>query len=740
LLKEASGKSIKQATKELLEQHDISVFDEKSFNDSVDKRMFWLKYEFANQLREMATEVGFESKLWAYLNNKILPKLLSSIGTDMSLDQKREELKGWVKRAKKGHALFVEALMGIGKTYSITEVLSSDDNLSAVIFLPTNRLCHEVASELKMKICQKRGLPLEEKDFEKGESPFDLRLKREYLENEVYWADGINEKECLHFHEIVKRYRDNWIKKIDLCGKCEINADCRFISHWKKAPLSRIVITSHQQYDHFHKQPNIRKWFKHGYDNRDMAVSRDFFIIDEDLVLSQCYQPIGLYPEQVTAFVSTITNFIEDFDDSREITNKIDILLAQINKCGTTSLVRPIDPEFTIPRYIVKAWEDSFYYQPAIIPEWLDWSEAVGNHLEIIENAIRLGFTVRKHKQTITDKHGDDVEIEVHMVYFPNPKSYDLSKLPPHIFFDGTKIDDDFLSKKLQNIKFKPMNIKIKPLWRLRVWQNINTDLTKKGIPTDKAKVETLIRDLIAERGRDHKYFLITIKEIRERYLNQFLDREFPYLAPVIVHYGNLKGINEANECRVGIMLGSFLLSDAVEIAMAMEFIQDQIPKKQITKTYGKLWKWKETNTVRVYEDDYADVGELSKTLRHSEQRQAIARTRYLFHDVDFYILSKDLVSDYELFLPQAETDQYRADLFKPRKRRSDADEKCDEIMEKVKDWLYRLGHDTVNAIDLYENYDNVRRQTAGKYLPEIADELGLIKVGKNKYGFPPDS
>ena len=40
-------------------------------------------------------------------------------------------------------------------------------------------------------------------------------------------------------------------------------------------------------------------------------------------------------------------------------------------------------------------------------------------------------------------------------------------------------------------------------------------------------------------------------------------------------------------------------------------------------------------------------IDELIKALRLSEQRQALARTRYLFHDVDFYIVSKDLVIPY---------------------------------------------------------------------------------------------
>jgi len=48
----------------------------------------------------------------------------------------------------------------------------------------------------------------------------------------------------------------------------------------------------------------------------------------------------------------------------------------------------------------------------------------------------------------------------------------------------------------------------------------------------------------------------------------------------------------------------------------------------------------------RKYLEKYAVVDELVKALRLSEQRQALARTRYLSHDVDLYVVSKDLVSD----------------------------------------------------------------------------------------------
>ena len=38
---------------------------------------------------------------------------------------------------------------------------------------------------------------------------------REYLEDEVYWADGINETDCPHYVDFLSRFKDNWIKKAE---------------------------------------------------------------------------------------------------------------------------------------------------------------------------------------------------------------------------------------------------------------------------------------------------------------------------------------------------------------------------------------------------------------------------------------------------------------------------------------------------------------------------------------------
>jgi len=200
-------------------------------------------------------------------------------------------------------------------------------------------------------------------------------------------------------------------------------------------------------------------------------------------------------------------------------------------------------------------------------------------------------------------------------------------------------------------------------------------------------------------------------------------------------HYGNIRGINGAKDCDVGIMLGSFMPSDAVEIAMALEFIKLESLEKDITVTKNNLWTWKDTNSVRTYNEEFAIIGEMAKVYRHSEHRQALARTRYIFHDVDFYIISKDLVSDYDPYLNKIESNHYREDLFAPRPQRPEAIVKKEEVKKAVFDWLSK--HETVIPMEIHTNYENIGRHKASEYMKEMLEEGLILKQGKTKYRLP---
>jgi hypothetical protein len=351
------------------------------------------------------------------------------------------------------------------------------------------------------------------------------------------------------------------------------------------------------------------------------------------------------------------------------------------------------------------------------LPDFVNWEGNIPNYLEVIEHSIRFGFVVQKYAK-------------VAKAVLANPTKYNLSDLPPHVFFDGTLLHEKFLRHKLLGVEFEKLPIEIQSNRQLRVWQNINDNLPRETIKEDEENAKQFVAGIIQKYGNGSKYFIACSKAVRDTYLEDFIEKKYyPSYRIEICHYGKLRGFNDAEDCDVGIILGGFIPSDAVEIAMALEFIQENLQPNKILTTYGNLWKWKESKAVRKYNPEFMVIEELSRSYRLAEMRQAIARTRYLHHNVDFYILSKDPVEEYEPFLQKIETHQYREYLFPPRKPRND--NKYDPIKNAVMDWLKK--NETVNAIDIYNNY-KIRRQTVGEYLKKMAEEGLLVNKTKTKY------
>lgn len=743
-MENAKGKPIGEYIKDILATKKVFLPDYSIINDLIDTELP-LKMSFASeQLWNIVFKNGFDHQLDLFFN-KFADSIINPIATQLSLSEKRKDLLKWHMEASHGKALFVDAPMGLGKTYSIVETLSKNSALSAVIFMPTNKLCQEIVENLKRGIAQQKKIdPFEvqrhqEKVYDDNGSPkagedglFEYNFKRNFLEDEVYYADGINPNECLHFEEIAKRYSENWISKKDICKNCKTQINCRYLLHQEKLLKSRIVVTTHQQYDLFYSTPNLAFYHEH---NSNEKLQRDFFIIDEDIVVSKCYQPTAMDKPRLKAFIATISDFMTNPNNLKgnpipevAVAN-IESVLSRFERCDTSAIVPPIDPDFQIPDYVAESWNALGADHYHIIPETLDWSESIGNHLSLIENAIKKGFVVQSYEKTF-NTNGQKAVIKIKKAYLPNPKFYDLSNLPPHVFFDGTMLDQQFISNKIRNVEIKKFTIDVEPIWDIKLYQNIWTDLPKTRIDIDKKKVQSVINDIIVENGIDKKYFIVTNKELRDSYLEDWIKHEFPGINLVISHYGNLRGVNDAKDCDVGIMLGSYLPPDAVEISMAIDFIQGHLDKNRIMPTCGVdyLWTFAGNNFQRRYNDKFSIVGDLAKAYRQSEHRQALARTRYLFHDVDFYVLSKDLVGDYEPFFNQIETNDFRNDLFFKKKR---SDNKYSDVKAAVDDWLSK--HPTVNQTDIYINY-GIRRQTVGPYLEEMYNSGLLSKKSKKVY------
>jgi len=725
LLEKSSGMNFTTVAREIFVDRLNQELDEQLFETILDQKLMYLRQHIWLYRGLESFDTLSQQELEIYYN-----KIFSNTVSEIYLQKYREQLIGWVDLVDKDKALFVDCLMGIGKTNSIKMALAKRGNLSAVVFFPTNKLCLDFVKDLKRRIAEMNPSTLDKQDTgveiyedaidENGEPITDdvaghpvTRFSREFLQHEIYFVDGINKTECLHYNEIIGNYRLNWFKKKVVCQKCSKfkEGSCRFLKHDQLAPQSRIIVTTHKQYDRFYHNKKLHKWVVDG-----KKRNRDLFIIDEDIVLSQMYNPTSLTSEEIEDFVTTITGFLNEFSDTKEIRSKIDLLHSQLRKkYQKTSIIRAIDPDFKIPSEIKDAWQKASSDLTQLIPDHLDLSTTVANYIDMIEHGVRYGATVEAWGKRLR-------------FHLPNPKSYDLSKVPPHVFFDGTMLDDKFLSKKLKNIKFERFKIEVRIPWKFRIYQNTNTDLPMTKLNEDKNNVMDFVARVFRGVPDTKNIFIITTKTIRSEYLEKFVMENYSHRNVIIAHYGDLRGVNKAEKCTVCLMLGSFTQSDSVEIAMALEFLTTDVLSKDITVCEGNLWKMKEKNYVRVYNDKFAVIGEMAKAFRHSEHRQALARTRYVNHDVDFYILSKDLVSDYDPFLPKAETTQYMNDIFKSRPPRPDR--KFEEVkaatLEIIKEKEFALEMDVFRKT-------GISRRIIRKHLNELL-ENGTLSRKVTKY------
>lgn len=701
-----------------------------------------------------------------FLCDELYEEIYKTVSAEAYLAAKRTELLKWSNDLKKGTARFVDAPMGIGKTYSIVGLLSSNQTCSAIIFMPTKRLCEEICNKLIYYILKNNKVYANlDKDLDETSVTGSARTEqytRRFMErNGVYYMDGINKEECLCFDKITEQYSKRWFSKKNICDRCPKQPECRFLKHQKRAFYHRIIVTTHAMYDHIlqgykgfawgHNDRISEQDIKKKKENTDIPLfisERDMFIVDEDIVWSKCYQPICIDENELRIFTSTITSFLNDeayFKNkpvSREVFLKIDSILAQYIKCDITSYIPPIDTEFEFSKYIKNRWADSFKEQPEIIPYTLEISTKssvfIGNYLDFIENTIKKGFVVQSYKinkdgssvKPYTKTPADDNSIvKVKKGYFANPKTYKFdSDTPAHVFFDGTLSDITLLEHKLEGAKIDISKIQIdEPLWEMKVWQNINTDLPKSKLIKNEGKVKELITQIIKEVGvNNKKYFILTSKALREQ-IEDWLKTTYQttYIQPthiVIEHYGNLRGLNNAKECDTGIVLGSYMLSDAIEITMALDFIYKNFKSSNpvALTTEDNLWSWQGCRGVRKYKEEFEIIEKIANQYRHAEYRQALARTRYLEHPVNFYVFSKDIVTDYEPFVTKLETEQYKADIFPPVRRSDNKDAEIEAVVLK-----YLESNKYVSATDIHESY-KIRRQTVGKCLQRMF-EAGIL-------------
>jgi len=775
LLKHYYGQDIYECIQTKLEENILlSKTNFKDIKLEVDRIIYFKLHTTANDLNLVYEKMlkndymEVESLFKTYFE-----KIYHPICTARFLTKHRKELEQWTKKAKQNTALFVDAPMGLGKTYSIAQGLASNPNFSAVIFMPTKRLCLELRDELAKAISDNEKKYPQSDDiipvwlfdaelmkFDDNGDMIDQFKEEYYLDRGIYLFDGINKAECIKYEKILYRYDFGYYRKKDICNECEKIKTCRFLKHKDNLPNYRIIITTHFMYDLFYHNSSFRQWVnplkqKRGEEKpnekrkkkpeKKVTLSlRDYFIIDEDFILSNCYKPVAMNEKKLSAFVLALTTFFNDpdFFEDKQVSKKYyinnDLIIGRAGKAIESSVIPPIDPNFKYPKFIRETWQKSIKEQRELIPDELVRAYSkqhpfyAGDYLDILEQAIKKGFVVQVYKP-------QDSKTEIKTILLPNPKQYSFrnKKFPAHVFFDGTKLENQYIKKKIKGLLIKSLEIKMKKLpWEMKVWQNINTDLPKSKTKDDRKKIEQVITKIIDTHGPYGRYFILTNKNLKEK-IESFFQKKFPGVNHVIEYYGNLRGVNTAKRCNVGIILGSLILPDTAEISMSFDFIYENFissPPLPVP-TFGNIWSWRWVMGSKKYKDKFSEVEKFSKTYRFAEYRQALARTRYISHPVTFYIFSKDKIDSYEPFVNKSniESFQYSSELFPLSKIRHKKN-KYEDIKEVVYDWLKRNPYITIT--DIVNNYpmEGFIRQTVGKHLKEMMDNGILeyyIKVNK---------
>lgn len=409
LISHYCGENIFSFTKSKLKSHGIRFYtdeEREKIRNELESRLYGRIYHSEQYFKNIPKSliIQDEKAIEATIRNGF-QGIVFPIITKHILEQHRGKLSAWTKQAKPDRALFINAPMGMGKTYSIAEGLASNPNLSAIIFMPTKRLCQDLMNKLaeRISIHQKKspepheiisiGSPGYQIELDENGDLIDQYTSQYYLNRGIYLFDGINAQECLFYDEIITRYRSGHYRKSDICSKCQKNEQCRFLAHKEQMIEYRIIITTHYMYNFFFHQPAFTKWCE---------KTRDYFIIDEDFIFTNCYQPVSMTQEHLVRFIITLTDFMKHSDYLTEAVpskcfRAIDTLLGMVVKTKQSSIIPPIEADFNFPKHLLTGWEQSLKEQEEVVPDEVfltsgkDNSVYVGDYLAVLEYAIQKG-------------------------------------------------------------------------------------------------------------------------------------------------------------------------------------------------------------------------------------------------------------------------------------------------------------------------------------------------------------
>lgn len=596
-----------------------SVLDSSFYRTLIDHgpglaRQYYSEMKRSNTLRREKSGKGRSRK-----NSEITLMFKNLLATHVYYHKHRERLSSWIKEARDCDALLVQAPLGLGKTMAISSALMENTKMSAIIFMPTTRMCKEM---------------------------YDL-----FEGTDVFCIEGINPRNCDKFYSIMEQYNLKDFNRHYVCNryKCEKRRRCRLIKQYEEARDHRIIITTHAQYKRFVQVDDDRLWNKNG-----KSVERDFFVIDENIVSTRFMHPV----EVPMAELNRDCNILEDGSFEGPVAKNMKKLRDKVVELRESSLMAPIDRDFFISDKDREEWLELIKTTRAFN------KQKIRNLIEYYCWAIRNGFTVRM-KELRSFEPMQQV-LYLHNVERPYQELKEKcgKKTPKHVFFDATEFRaDDIFKEYFPADRVKKLSFDdVKSLGLLRVHHVNNENLSRTSFLFNtgkkREKTEAYLNHIIEKHGTKINYFVITTSA-HEKHIVEYFERRKIYLQGdprkqrssngylVICHYGNQKGINDARHCRVGILLGTYFKPVEVNAASSLPHIRDLLDRDY--KINGEVVHYNMTG--RVYEDRFSStLGAIDNWIRSIEHEQGMGRTRHLYHDsVDFYVVSRDEVKDYAI-------------------------------------------------------------------------------------------
>ena len=646
----------------------------------------------------------------------------------------------------------INAPMGLGKTYQIAKALASD--YSAIVFMPTKDTRNKMFDQIKL-----------------------------YAPEDVLRVIGRDDLKCERYKKYQKFRKEDFAGNDDaICAACEWYDHgedvCKKLEQSDLIEKHRIIVTCHAQYPRFHD----RFHFIGGKDKKGNPVyrARDYFIIDEDITTGYFLQNKGV----------AYDDFKEYNDWVQQCPKALETNFKEELNCLNSIYEGVTDPSFILPTAkgfslsTTKTDGRKSHVEAGKIGKWAAKGLAE-SHLKynltklIVDGAFNTGSSVH-------------VDGDKKTIYFNDSKvyplrSYQREQLPFHVFFDATKVRDSIINKvfppneqEIPRIKYK-----CKPLGKMTYYHVQKTALPIREIRFLGRKVELYLKYIVRrERGMSRfkkvnrvktNYFVVTKKNQYEPYVKDvfkrigipiFKDKKHRGINnyALVGHFGYLRGINDAINCKIGILLGTWNFPPAVEMVWAMPLMGEKFKEKMISKICPDR---PETKVLPIadmkrfvnmgkgvirnkYKDDFDIIENLAQWKRDAENEQAIGRTRSLFNDVTFYIVTKDEVQGYPV-LASAEQriDKIGDEVFQPghysnstyvpvmivldRIVKENRPFTRKEVQEKANQILSEIGEDPIKQGAVKKHIDRYRRKN-NKCISEYDEKLKAYRVFPERY------